>query len=358
MRPFKFNCENCGASLEVNPILIRIPCPYCGTVYSNTNALDLEQIEKNHQILNSYDVKLVKTDSNVVVTNAISVGNNKLISGTETVLETEAMVSTLGRATHREFVIVSNSPVLRKYEKKYFSYDRTTWKQELRSPKEFITEKRDDYMTKFNINHSLQDTYEIYKVDSLIGADEKCIKKGGIINPSLYERTEFFEEYYSIQKDLKSHSSGRLGSFDELKELVDKMLRTNVLIDIIARIRNELQAAKDTYVCQSVETVPLVGIEVSRSEVKVGSCISAEKSSYTHPLINLGDYMRSEFINYGMENLDNPKAYKAFVLAILKEVQEYTDEWRLYSVYWTQRNSVLIGFISKTSFKPAFKKWV
>lgn len=359
MRPLKYSCTCCGAPLDVNPVLIRIPCTYCGRVFINTTPITLEQIEKNQQILNTYDVKLVLTDSNVVVTNAISIGNNRPSGGTEDVLGAEAMLSVLGNLTHKEYIITSNTPVIRKYERKLNSCDKKTWKPGIRTPMEVLSENRIDYMTKYNLSRSLMDTYEVYRIDNLLSEDEKCIRKAGILNPAVYERTEHYEQYYSVQKNVRSSSTLRSGFSGEMKTLIDRMGQNESVVDIVARIRDRMQAAKDMYVCRDVPTSLFVGAGFSIKGVTIGSWVSDKNESYVYPLTIMNNHTICSFKSYGREDLNEERVYQAFILAVVKEVEMASNEWRLYSLLKNHTNdSILVGFMNKKSFKPEYKKWV
>ncbi len=352
-----YTCKNCAHDIDFNPIAMRIPCPYCGTVYINSNPVKLEDITKWGKVLNNYSISLEKTDSNAVTINGINAFDD-IDSGKvkDCFREIEEFILLLTRYGKREYVLISNAGKIETRQKKYKSLDGTNWKAVLNLDDQILFRAKDELMLKAGISRAMPG-FRIAEFFDIIPGESVCIRKARLLNPAEFERNDTVFLYYQMFKETGKGSFS--SNSDPGKNIYDSVTRTDAFLDIVTQMKHIADTSADGYMCHGEPMSLHLDFSVDRKGIRIGISEQSIKDAFKEPVSYIDTTKGTEltFNAYGMDNLPDSAYERVFAIATIVRFLSENNSWHLYSVYNNGEGTYIISLMYNTVQKPEYKKW-
>ncbi len=351
----QYKCKNCGANMDINPTMVRLSCPYCGTVYINARPLTIEELHKSGMVLNNYKIELKQTDSSVVISNPIfcSIDQRKA-GGVDDTRDIERSINVLSQVSGKSYSLVTCTDILREYNKVYRSIDKKRWGQIFDGITPWMIAKKDDMIIKSKISSGLPG-YTISQVIEIDPGVEVLAEKPRLLNPAVWERRDCYSESYCAQKEIQPEEN--LSDLKPLKEKTVRMKDNEVVLDSIERMRMMGEQVLNTF---STNGNP-VGLHLNMYISKTGFHVwSSERTILrwnSSPVSVIDNHVSGMLFNdYGHKNLEDHDHLKAFFLAVIMGMIREASDWRLYSIY-RNREGYIISFMHSVVQRPVYKEW-
>ncbi|MCR5502047.1 MAG: hypothetical protein K6F53_03480 [Lachnospiraceae bacterium] len=348
-------CECCGGEMNINPILIRLTCPYCGTAYINLKPLDIKELSKSGKVLNNYKIELKRTDTKVVFTNAVSCSyDRRMVGGAKAVSEVEEVLKALSNMNKTAYIIVTKTGVMRKTVKVLKSIDCKKWQAGLENAVSRVKEIGEDVSVKARLSSALPG----YTISQLVEIDlgkEKQIACPRLFNPGMWEREDTYTEAYCAQKDILPEAAG--SNIDRLQELYKCIKNYDVVTDCVARLEKQGELAKHAFTTRGAETALHLNMHATSSDFCIWS-IEREITGLDYAPVTVMRNIKEKipYKAYGWNDHNEEELTKGFVIAaIIGGLQEMPD-WRLYSIC-REGEGYMVSFMYSVVQAPLYREW-
>ncbi len=351
----QYKCKNCGANMDINPTMVRLSCPYCGTVYINARPLTIEELHKSGMVLNNYKIELKQTESSVVISNPVFCSTEqRKAGGVDDTRDIERSINVLSQVSGKSYTLVTGTDILREYSKVYRSIDKKRWGRVFDGITPWMIAKKDDMIIKSKISSGLPG-YTISQVIEVDPGVEVLAEKPRLLNPAVWERRDSYSESYCAQKEIQPGES--LSDLKPLKERVIRMKNNEVVLDSIERMRMMGEQVHNTFSTNGNPVGLHLNMYISKTGFHVWSSEKEISNRNSSPVSVIDNHVYGmTFNNYGHRNLEDPDQLKAFFLAVIIGMIREASDWRLYSIY-RNHEGYIISFMHSIVQRPVYKEW-